>query len=80
MNPERLQLKGLLAQSRKSLRALDAEASGQMFVIRSILNPYEEILNIDTEKALVCLNRLNDIKNEMSALSEKIKKLESELE
>ena len=78
MNPERLQLKGMLAESKKSYRSLDTEASGLVILIRSLLNPYEEISNLDTEKALVSLKRLNVVRTEMKALSVKIKNLESE--
>ena len=78
MNPERLQLKGMLAESKKSYRSLDTEASGLVILIRSLLNPYDEISNLDTEKALVSLKRLNVVHTEMKALSVKIKNLESE--
>ena len=80
MNPERLQLKGMLVESKKRFRTLDTEASGLVILIRSLLNPYEEIENLDTEKALVSLNRLNEITKELKTLKEKIKNLESELE
>lgn len=80
MNPERLQLKGMLAEAKKNLRTLDTEASGLIILIRTLLNPYEEIINIDTEKALVSLQRLNTVKSEMKNLNEKIKKLESDIE
>ena len=53
MNPERLQLKGLLAESKKNFRSLDTEASGLIVLIRSYLSPYEEILKLDMDKILV---------------------------
>lgn len=80
MNPERLQLKGLLAESKKSFRSLDTEASGLVILIRSLINPYEEITNLDTDKILISVTRLNNIKSEMIKLAEKIRKLESEFE
>lgn len=80
MNPERLQLKGLLAESKKRYRTLDTESSGLVILIRSLLSPYEEILKLDTEKVLVSVQRLSAIQNEMKELSQKIKNLESELE
>lgn len=80
MNPERLQLKGMLVEAKKNFRSLDTEASGIIILIRSLLNHYEAILNIDTEKALVSLKRLDSIVKEMKALDVKIKNLESELE
>lgn len=80
MNPERLQLKGLLAESKKNFRSLDTEASGSIVLIRSYLSPYEEILKLDMDKILVSVNRLNEVQTEMKTLSVKIKNLESELE
>lgn len=80
MNPERLQLKGLLAETKKRFRNLDTEASGLIVLIRTYLNPYEDILNLDTEKVLASVQRLNLIHSEIKTLTEKIKKLESDLE
>lgn len=78
MNPEKLQLKGMLAEAKKQLRNLDTEASGLIILIRSLLNPYEEIVKLDTEKILVSLSRFNKIVSEMKTLKEKIDKLEQE--
>lgn len=80
VNPERLQLKGLLAESKKKFRTLDTESSGLIILIRSLLSPYEEILNLDMEKITVSTKRLSSIQKEMKELSEKIKKLEFDLE
>lgn len=80
MNPERLQMKGMLAEAKKNFRTLDTEASGLVILIRSLLNPYEDIKNLDMEKVSVSVKRLKEITEEMKLLSEKIKKLESELE
>ena len=76
MNPEILQMKGMLAEAKKKYRTLDTEASGLVILIRSLLNPYEEIQKLDMDKVLVSVNRLKDITKEMQAL----KRLESELE
>ena len=80
MNPERLQLKGMLAEAKKSFRTLDTEASGLVILIRSLLNPYEDIAKLDVDKALASIKRLNDVQQEMRSLETKIKNLESELE
>lgn len=80
MNPEKLQLKGMLAEAKKRFRTLDTEASGQIILVRTLLNPYEEILNLDMDKVLISVKRLAEITNEIKVLNEKIKKLESELE
>ena len=80
MNPERLQLKGMLAESKKRFRTLDTEASGLNLIIRSLLNPYEDVTKIDTEKALVSMQRLNTIQTELKNLEVKIRNLEAELD
>lgn len=80
MNIEKLQLKGMLAETNKKFRALDTEASGLIILIRTLLNPYEDVLEIDVEKASASILRLNKITTEMRALREKKKKLESEFE
>lgn len=80
MNPERLQMKGMLAEAKKSFRTLDTEASGLVILIRALLNPYEDIKNLDMDKVFVSVKRLKDISKEMQVLNEKIKNLESELE
>lgn len=78
MNPEKLQLKGMLAESKKRFRTLDTEASGLVILIRSLLNPYEDIKNLDMEKISVSVKRLTEITKELKTLSEKIKNLEAE--
>ena len=80
MNPERLQLKGMLAESKKRFRTLDTEASGLILIIRSLLNPYEDVTKIDTEKALVSMQRLNTIQTGLKNLEVKIRNLEAELD
>ena len=80
MNPERLQLKGMLAESKKRFRTLDTEASWLILIIRSLLNPYEDVIKIDTEKALVSMQRLNTIQTELKNLEVKIRNLEAELD
>lgn len=80
MNPERLQLKGMLAESKKTFRTLNTEGSGLVILIRSLLNPYEDVSKLDTEKALVSMKRLNEIQTEIKTLATKIKNLEAELD
>ncbi|MBR6298193.1 MAG: hypothetical protein IKR34_03010 [Candidatus Gastranaerophilales bacterium] len=80
MNPERLQLKGMLAESKKQLGELRTQASGYVLIIRSLLNPYEDVSKLDTEKALSSMKLLNNAKNEIVEVSKKIKDLEAELE
>lgn len=80
MNIERLQLKGLLAESKKTYRALDTEASGLILLLRSLLNPYEAIVLLDMDKIVSITSRLNTVQAEMKNYAEKIKKLEAEFE
>ena len=80
MNPEILQMKGMLAEAKKKYRTLDTEASELVILIRSLLNPYEEIQKLDMDKVLVSVKRLKNVTVEMQALNDKIKRLESELE
>ena len=80
MNPERLQLKGMLAESKKLLGELRTQASGYVLIIRSLLNPYEDVSKLDKEKALASMKLLNDVKAEIVEVTQKIKNLESELE
>ena len=80
MNPERLQLKGMLVEAKKTYRTLDMGASGLILILRSLLNPYEEIVKIDTEKCLVHIQRLHEITQAMKEFKEKIKNLEAEFE
>ena len=80
MNIERLQFKGLLAESKKTYRALDTEASGLILLLRSLLNPYEAIVLLDMDKIVSITSRLNTVQTEMKNYAEKIKKLETEFE
>jgi hypothetical protein len=80
MNVERMQLKGMLAEAKKKFRTLDTEASGLIILIRSLLNPYEEILKLDMAKVVVLTKRLSKTAEEMKELQEKTSKLEAELE
>ena len=73
-------MKGMLAEAKKKYRTLDTEASGLVILIRSLLNPYEEIQKLDMDKVLVSVKRLKNVTVEMQALNDKIKRLESELE
>lgn len=81
MNPERLQFKGQLAESRKKYKNLDIEASGLIILIRSFLNPYEEdVTKLQTDKALNSMQRLNEVRELMLNLKSRIEKMEEDLE
>lgn len=77
MDIERIQLKGQLAEAKSKFKNLDVEASALVILIRSLLNPYEEnTTKLDTQKALVSMQRLNNIVTELKTLDSKIKNLE----
>ena len=59
---------------------MNTEASGLVILIRSLLNPYDEIKNLDMEKVTVSVKRLSEITAELKTLAEKIKNLEAEFE
>jgi len=81
MNPEKMQFKGQLAESRKKYKSLDTEASGLIILIRSLLNPYEEdITNLQTDKALNSMQRLDEVKEQMKSLKSRIETMEADLE
>lgn len=77
LNIERLQAKGQLADLNKKKRDLQTEISGQIVLIRSLLNPYlEEVDLIDSEKTLVSAKRLNELVCELKIVKHKIAELE----
>ncbi len=81
MNPERLQMKGLLAEHKKRESRLDSEISGRMMLIRTILNPYaEDVTKLDTESGLNEMTALHKAANELREIRAKIARLESDLE
>ena len=81
MDIERIQLKGQLAECKSKYKNLDVEAAGLVVYIRSLLNPFEDdTTKLETEKALVSLNRLNEVVQELTKLKKKITELEAYFE
>ena len=80
MNIERFQLKGMLADAKKQFRIKDTEASGLIILLRSLLNPYIPVIEIDTQKVSVHVERLHRIISEMKEKQKQIKQMESDLE
>ena len=81
MNIERIQLKGQLAECKSKYKNFDVEAAGLVVYIRSLLNPFEDdTTKLETEKALVSLNRLNEVVQELTKLKKKITELEAYFE
>lgn len=80
MNIERFQLKGMLADAKKRFRLKDTEASGLIILLRSLLNPYIPVTEIDIEKVMVQVDRLHKIISEMKEKQIQINQMESDLE
>ena len=77
MNIERIQLKGQLAEAKSKSKHLDTEAAALILLIRAVLNPFEEdTTKIEVEKAVVSINKLQDVVEELKGLKTKIQKLE----
>ena len=77
MNIERIQLKGQLAEAKSKYKHLDTEAAALILLIRAGLNPFEEdTTKIEVEKAVVSINKLQDVVEELKGLKTKIQKLE----
>lgn len=77
---ERLLNKGKLLELRNKQRELDLQASAMLVTIRTILNPYEESLTlIDTEKALIMMQKLHESVTELKKINTHIKNLEENL-
>ena len=53
------------------------EAAALILLIRAVLNPFEEdTTKIEVEKAVVSINKLQDVVEELKGLKTKIQKLE----
>lgn len=77
MNIERIQLKGQLAEAKSKYKRLDTETAALVLLIRAVLNPFEEdSTKIEIEKAIVSINKLQTIIEELKSLKIKIEKLE----
>ena len=77
MNIERIQLKGQLAEAKSKYKRLDTETAALVLLIRAVLNPFEEdATKIEIEKAVVSINKLQTIIEELKSLKIKIEKLE----
>ena len=77
MNIERIQLNGQLAEAKSKYKHLDTEAAALILLIRAVLNPFEEdTTKIEVEKAVVSINKLQDVVEELKGLKTKIQKLE----
>lgn len=81
MNIERLKLKGLLSEAKQKLKKLDVDSSGLIILIRTYISPYEDDLtNLEVEKALQAMERLQSNIAEIKELKQKIKNLEADID
>lgn len=72
---ERLIMRGQLAELQRELNEKELEASGLIILIRTLLNPYTNTYELETDKALVTAKTLHERVKEIKELREKIKKL-----
>ena len=80
MNIERLQMKGLLSESKKKYKKLDTDVSGLIILIRTYISPYEDdVTNLKVDKALSAMEKLKFTVDAMKELKEKINSLEGDL-
>lgn len=80
MNSEIYLLKTKLAEAENKLILLDMEAANHIITIRQRIHSHQDdITLLETEEALVALNRLNAIKKEMIELRTKIQRLKNDL-
>lgn len=80
MSIERQKLKGDLQDAKRRFGELDLMAQDRLIDIRNILNPYEDDLTkLDVKKAKVFMEDLVKKTEEMTSLSDKIKKMEADL-
>jgi len=81
MNPEIVQMRADLALLRRKASKLREEAAGLIVLIRMKVSPYGEaaVLSCDTKKALELMQRLHEVKTELSAALESVKELEEAL-
>lgn len=81
MNIEIARLRGIIAESEKQEKLLDAKCKGAIFLIRNILNPYEDDMTlIDTEQALEAAKALDMDQKELKAVREKIRRMKADLQ
>jgi hypothetical protein len=77
---ERILLKGYLSDEKKRYREKDLEASGLILTIRNLLNPYEDDpTKIESEKALIMMQKLHLVISELKEIKDKILRLERDL-
>jgi hydroxymethylpyrimidine/phosphomethylpyrimidine kinase len=76
---EILKLRAKLAQKKHELKSNELEAEALQASIRSILDPFEEIISMNTTEALTLMDRLHDTVENMKGIQNIIRKMEKEL-
>lgn len=80
MNNELLRLRGIIAESERQKRVIDAKCKGGIFLIRNLLNPYEDDMRlIETEQVLEAAKSLDAQVKELAVLTEKINRMKADL-
>ena len=80
MNAEIARIRCLIAEAEKQERLFDAKCKGAIFLIRNLLNPYEDdITLLDTGQALQAAKALDMDRNGLKTLREKIRRMKADL-
>ena len=81
MNPEIVQMRADLALQRRTVSKLREESIGLIVLIRMQISPYGEdaVLSCDTKKALQLMQRLHQLKTDLTAALANVKALEEAL-
>ncbi|HNV72873.1 MAG TPA: hypothetical protein PKO06_24405, partial [Candidatus Ozemobacteraceae bacterium] len=69
------------AEAKKKMNKLDADASGRIILLRTLLSPYEEdVTRLDGEKIKNEATELSRIIDEMRVQKDRISRMERDLE
>lgn len=71
--------RGQLAEVKNKYNELMIEASGLVILLRNLLNPYAELIDLKTDQIKISTNRLHQIISEGKKVQAKIKALEAEI-
>lgn len=81
MNPERMNMKGMLYESERTARTLDAQCKGAVMLVRQLLNPYEDdACKLDLDAAKAAMDKLCADAEDLRKVKDKIRRLKEDLE
>jgi len=79
LKEERIKLKGLLYEKRKSRKALRLRGDGLVISLRNHLDPYKELTELRCDLIAMEALELQDLWRKAKDLEEQIKRLEEDL-